>query len=75
MQTYMTTLSGGKIILEVGGNDTIESVKAKIRDKEGFPVEQQRLFLQNKHLDDNFTLSNYDIQKESALQLVHLSVG
>jgi len=71
MQTYMKTLSGGTIILEVGGNDTIESVKAKIRDKEGFPIEQQRLFLRNMHLDNNSTLSNYEIHKESALQLVH----
>ena len=71
MQIYVRTLTGGTITLEVEGNDTIESVKAKIRDREGFPLEQQRLFLRNMHLDNSCTLASYDIQKESTLQLVH----
>jgi len=73
MQIYVKTLTGGTITLEVEANDTIERVKAKFYDKEGFPLEQQRLFLGNMHLDNSCTLASYDVQKDSTLQLVPVS--
>ena len=66
-QIFVKSLNGCSIRLDVESNDTIQNIKTQIQDKEGILPQQQRLLYNGKRLNDEFTLSDYNIKSETTL--------
>lgn len=67
---FIKTLTQRIITLELDEMDTIDKVKAKIQDKEGYPPDQQTLIYAGRYLENNRTISDYQIPNGSTLAIV-----
>ncbi len=70
IQVFIKTLSGKTTTLDLDRADTIASVKNRIQEKEGIAQGEQRLIFGGKQLEDDRTLSDYNINAESTEHMV-----
>jgi len=64
-------MTGKSTHLNVSSDETIAAVKEKIWEKDEIPPERQRLIYVNRPLDDQYTLSDYNISVGATIQLVY----
>ncbi|MDD6043004.1 MAG: ubiquitin-like protein [Eubacteriaceae bacterium] len=65
----LSITGAANLTLEVESGDSIENVKAKIKDKTGYPEAFQILKYNGKVLENEKTLGDYNVQKESTIEL------
>lgn len=75
MQIFIKTLTEKTITLDVEISDKIDNIKQKIYDKEGINADEQMLVYASKLIEDHKTLSDYNIQKDSTLNLMMKLLG
>ena len=69
MQLLVTMPTGTTIAIRARATDTIETVKDKIKEKEGIPSDHQQLTQASRHLANEQTLRDYNILTGATLHL------
>ncbi|KAI8918414.1 ubiquitin-related domain-containing protein [Powellomyces hirtus] len=70
-QIFVRTLTGKTITLRCNlKTTTVYQCKAAVMEKEGIPVDQQRLIFAGRQLEDHRLLADYGMQKESVMHLM-----
>lgn len=70
MQIFVKTFVGKVLTFEFDGSESIGQIKQMIYELEGHPpVDQQRLIYNAKDLEDEKTLADYNVERETTLHL------
>lgn len=67
---FVKTLTGMEYTIYITGDETVETFKARVEDKTGTPLDQQRLIFTSQQLEDHKAISDYGIERSSTIHLV-----
>ena len=70
MQIFLQRMTGKTVTIDASPSDTILLIKEKFQDKEGLAPAQQCLIFAGREVDDDKTLSDYNIHKEDTLNVI-----
>lgn len=70
MEIIIVTLTGRRYRLTLVSSNTIEDLKMMIEERDGTPLDQQRLIYKNQQLEDGRNLSDYNIQSGETITLI-----
>lgn len=70
MRLQIRSLNGEEVNLEVQPTDTIQHVKSEIQKQKRILLGRQRLLFNNNELQNDRTLSSYNINNNTMLQLM-----
>ena len=74
-QIFLRTLEGKTITLQVDKFEQIETLKQKIEAREGIPGDEQRLVYGGKDLMYGHTIADYNIVRDTTIDLVLRVLG
>ncbi len=69
-QVFVKTTTGKIFPIRVMSTTTVSELKQKIKDKEGIPVDQQRVIFRGTELNDNYDMKKYNISVDAMIHLV-----
>lgn len=69
-QVFVKTTTGKTFTVRVLSTTTVSELKQKIKDKEGVPVDQQRVLFRGTELNDNYDMKKYNISVDAMVHLV-----
>ena len=75
MQIFVCTPAGKTVNIDVDANDTVKTLKTAIEAAEGTPADQQHLVFAGQLLQDDNTVADYNVEKESTLHLAVKTEG
>ena len=75
MQIFIKAMTGKMVTIDSSKDEKIADLKQKVYAKTGLPANQQRLLFTGKPLEDQKTLGDYDIIKESIVYMVPVLTG
>jgi ubiquitin len=74
MQIFIKMPTGKAFYFQVKNSETIKELKIKVEQKEGIPVEKQRLVFAGKQLEDTAKLFEYYIEESSTVFLQYSGI-
>lgn len=76
MRLLVKTTTGTTTVIEADPDETVESLKTKVFQKQQIPVESQRLIIHGKQLENGHKLKEYKLAENSVLDLIlHIKGG